>query len=116
MRLAANRLGTSSAVGGLDTLFTDWNAQTCSIPEEAGNVHHRLVQITKSTPLYSYENLTSLPFNTSNIYVVAPLDMEWYRWSGFTGQGVYVILNKASMTSLDLLEGSSESGTKVQGL
>lgn len=41
--------------------------------------------------------------------------MEWHRYSGFVGKGVYVIINKASMTSLDMVEGSSEPGTKVQG-
>ncbi|KAL8897819.1 MAG: hypothetical protein Q9207_007009 [Kuettlingeria erythrocarpa] len=41
--------------------------------------------------------------------------MEWHRYSGFVGEGIYVIINKASMTSLDMNEGASEPGAKVQG-
>ncbi|KAL8919803.1 MAG: hypothetical protein Q9172_004808 [Xanthocarpia lactea] len=44
-----------------------------------------------------------------------PQSMSWHAWSGFTGEGTYVILNKASLTCLDLEEGSKEPGTKVQG-
>ncbi|KAL8683748.1 MAG: hypothetical protein Q9224_006654 [Gallowayella concinna] len=41
--------------------------------------------------------------------------MKWAKWSGFVGEGTYVILNKESLTCLDLHDGSKEPGTKVQG-
>ncbi|KAL8861996.1 MAG: hypothetical protein Q9178_001451 [Gyalolechia marmorata] len=44
-----------------------------------------------------------------------PQSIHWHAWSGFTGEGTYVILNKASLTCLDLEEGSKEPGTEVQG-
>ncbi|KAL8850307.1 MAG: hypothetical protein Q9221_004722 [Calogaya cf. arnoldii] len=42
--------------------------------------------------------------------------MQWNAWSGFTGEGTYVILNKESLTCLNLEEGSKQPGTKVQCL
>lgn len=42
--------------------------------------------------------------------------MEWHLWSGFTGEGVYAIINKESLTSIDLPYGSSTPGTVTQDL
>ncbi|KAI4259484.1 MAG: hypothetical protein L6R42_004553 [Xanthoria sp. 1 TBL-2021] len=42
--------------------------------------------------------------------------MQWNMWSGFTGEGTYVIFNKESLTCLNLEEGSKQPDTKVQCL
>ncbi|KAI4125472.1 MAG: hypothetical protein LQ338_004230 [Usnochroma carphineum] len=41
--------------------------------------------------------------------------MEWSKWSGFVGEGEYVIINKQSLTSLDLSNPSLKSDTEVRG-
>ncbi|KAL8991631.1 MAG: hypothetical protein Q9169_007800 [Polycauliona sp. 2 TL-2023] len=40
---------------------------------------------------------------------------KWDEWSGFTGEGTYDILNKSSLTCLDLEKGSKKVDTKIQG-
>ena len=42
--------------------------------------------------------------------------MRWDKWSGFQGDGTYVIFNKESLTCLHLENGSKEPDTKAQGL
>ncbi|KAL8667343.1 MAG: hypothetical protein Q9168_007292 [Polycauliona sp. 1 TL-2023] len=42
--------------------------------------------------------------------------MQWDRWSGFMGDGSYVILNKRSLTCLDLKGGSDQADTSVRCL
>lgn len=42
--------------------------------------------------------------------------MQWNKWSGFTGEGTYVIFNKETLTCLNLEEGSKQPDTKVQCL
>ncbi|KAI4270410.1 MAG: hypothetical protein L6R38_007127 [Xanthoria sp. 2 TBL-2021] len=39
--------------------------------------------------------------------------MQWNKWSGFTGEGTYVIFNKESLTCLNLEEGSKQPDTKL---
>ncbi|KAL8893708.1 MAG: hypothetical protein Q9192_004998 [Flavoplaca navasiana] len=45
-----------------------------------------------------------------------PQSMKWDKWSGFQGDGTYVIFNKESLTCLHLENGSKEPDTKAQGL
>ncbi|KAL8880641.1 MAG: hypothetical protein Q9198_001987 [Flavoplaca austrocitrina] len=41
--------------------------------------------------------------------------MDWDRFSGFVGEGTYVIINRASLTALEARSLANGSGCDVQG-
>lgn len=42
--------------------------------------------------------------------------MEWGNWSGFVGDGTYVVINRSSLTALDARPSSSQTDSLIQGL
>ncbi|KAI4231109.1 MAG: hypothetical protein L6R40_007848 [Gallowayella cf. fulva] len=41
--------------------------------------------------------------------------MEWGNWSGFVGDGTYVVINRSSLTALDARPSSSQTDSLIQG-
>ncbi|KAL8668909.1 MAG: hypothetical protein Q9224_007768, partial [Gallowayella concinna] len=41
--------------------------------------------------------------------------MDWNSWSGFQGNGTYIVLNRGSLTALEACSSSSQPGFTVEG-